>query len=305
MFGMRRETMDEGLFSRLAARLQGEAVVLASVHDTRGATPRKRGSRMLITAQATEFSIGGGAAEARVIDAAQALLREGGLSLEVQIDLSGRTGSSGVCGGAMRLTLRRWNGDVDRVRAEHLAAELGQGRAITVTGSDTGDAPDVRARLEPDPRLLIVGAGHCGQALCELARHLAFDRWVFDERATALEGADYAGATRRSGEPALLADAFASDREVYAVLLNRGYASDVATLRVLAGRKLAYLGMMGSRKRIAEVLDALDSGARADLEPRLHAPIGLDIGAHTPHEIAVSILAQIVQVRSAAENRAR
>ena len=299
--------MDEGLFARLAARLQGEAVVLASVHDTRGATPRKRGSRMLITTQATEFSIGGGAAEARVIDAAQALLREGGLAREVQIDLSGRVGSSGVCGGAMRVTLRRWDGEVDRIRAGHLAAELGQGRAvtITITGSDTGEAPDVRSRLEPDPRLLIVGAGHCGQALSELARHLAFDRWVFDERATALEGADYAGATRLSGETAVLTDAFASDREVYAVLLNRDYASDVATLRVLAGRALGYLGMMGSRKRIAEVLDALGPGARADMEPRLHAPIGLDIGAHTPHEIAVSILAQIVQVRSAAENRAR
>jgi xanthine dehydrogenase accessory factor len=297
--------MDEGLFARLAARLQGEAVVLASVHDTRGATPRKRGSRMLITTQATEFSIGGGAAEARVIDAAHALLHEGGLAREVQIDLSGRAGSSGVCGGAMRLTLRRWDGDVDRNRAEHLAAELAQGRAIAVTASDTGDAQDTQARLEPDPRLLIVGAGHCGQALSELARHLDFDRWVFDERATALEGADYAGATRHSGEPALLAAAFASDREVYVVLLNRDYPSDVATLRVLAGRPLAYLGMMGSRKRIAEVLDALDLAARVDLEPRLHAPIGLDIGAHTPHEIAVSILAQIVQVRSAAEDRAR
>ena len=291
--------MDERVLARLAARLQHEAVVLASVHETRGATPRKRGSRMLITSDATEFSIGGGVAEARVIDAARALLSDGELAREVQIDLSGRAGSSGVCGGAMRLTLRRWDGDADRSRAEHLAGELAQGRRVTLTGSDTGDASDASVELEPDPRLLIVGAGHCGEALCEMARHLGFDRWVFDERATALEGADYAGATRRSGDPAALADAFASDRAVYAVLLNRDYPSDVATLRVLAGRALAFLGMMGSRKRIAEVLDALDPAVRAGIESRLHAPVGLDIGAHTPHEIAISILAQLIEARRA------
>jgi xanthine dehydrogenase accessory factor len=297
--------MDESLFARLAARLHDQPVVLASVQATRGATPRKRGSRMLITAQATEFSIGGGVAEARVIGAARALLREGGRACDVDIDLSGRVGSSGVCGGAMRLTLRRWEGDADRVRAAHLASELAHGRAVAIAGRDTGDASETPTQLEPDPRLLIVGAGHCGQALCELARHLAFDRWVFDERATALEGADYAGATRRSGDVAGLVDAFASDRAVYAVLLNRDFASDVATLQALAGRTLSFLGMMGSRRRIGEVLDALDPTTRADLQPRLQAPIGLEIGAHTPHEIAVSILAQLVQVRSAAENPAR
>lgn len=290
--------MDERVWAGLSARLQHEAVVLASVQDTRGATPRKRGSRMLITADATEFSIGGGVAEARVIEAARALLREGGLASEVRIDLSGRAGAAGVCGGAMRLTLRRWEGEAERRRAECIARELRQGRRVTLTGVDTGDAPEVRVSLEPDPRLLVVGAGHCGQALCEIARSLAFDCWVFDEREQALAGADYAGATRRSGDYAGLDEAFASERAVFAVLLNRDYPSDVATLRALAPRPLAFLGMMGSRKRVAEVLAALDPIVRAAIEPHLQAPIGLDIGAHTPHEIAISILAQVIQVRS-------
>jgi xanthine dehydrogenase accessory factor len=292
--------MDERLFARLAAQLQAGPVVLASVRETRGATPRKRGSRMLVTATATGFSIGGGAAEARVIEAARGLLNGGAPAATLDIDLSGRPGAAGVCGGRMRIALRRWDGAPDRERARAVADTLGTGNRIVLRADeDLGDAAGEDETARPDPRLLVVGAGHCGLALCELARPLDFDVWVFDQREACFGHEDYAGATCRWGDPAALDAAFDSAREVMAVLLNRDFASDVATLRVLHGRPLGFLGMMGSPRRIAEVLESLGP-ARARIEPLLRAPIGLDIGAHTPHEIAISILAQLIQARSGA-----
>jgi xanthine dehydrogenase accessory factor len=290
--------VDERLFARLASRLDEGAVVLASVRATRGATPRKRGSRMLVTDAQTEFSIGGGAAEARVIEAARALLHAGERASVLDIDLSGRPGAAGVCGGRMRIVLRRWEGAIDRARAAGIAATLAAGRHARLhAADDLGDTDGEDETLRPDPRLLVVGAGHCGLALCELARALDFDVWVFDQREACFGHEDYAGATCRWGDPSALETAFDDGREVLAVLLNRDFASDVETLRVLHDRPLAFLGMMGSARRIAQVLEALGP-LRAAIEPQLQAPIGLDIGAHTPHEIAISILAQLIRVRA-------
>lgn len=291
--------MDERLFARLAALLTTQPVVLASVYDTRGATPRKRGSRMLVTPDQTGFSVGGGAAEAKVIDAARALLAAEGDSRNVTIDLSGRAGAAGVCGGQMQIALRRWQGEADRDYAADIAAQLSSGRPVWAGEEELGPGCEGDL-LQPDPRLLIIGGGHCGLALYELARPLDLDLWVFDERIACFDADQFAHSTWRRGEYAQLAQAFDHQREVYAVLLNRDFASDVSTLRELAGRPLAFLGMMGSRKRIAEVLAALpDHGA--SLVDSLRAPVGLDIGAHTPHEIAVSILAQVIQVRQQRE----
>lgn len=287
--------MDERLFARLAVLLQQDAVVLASVQDAHGATPRKRGSRMLVTSGASEFSVGGGAMEARVLDAARALLQSRGRESEIGIDLSGGAGAAGVCGGRMRIALRRWQGEDDRLYAADIAAQLGEGRAVWAGAEEFG-ANVAGQLLAPDPRLLVVGAGHCGLALYELARSLDFKMFVFDERAECFAHGEFAQATRRDRDYAALDEAFADQREVYAVLLNRDFPSDVATLRALAGRPLAFLGMMGSRRRIAEVRAALPEHAEW-LALQLRAPVGLEIGAHTPHEIAVSILAQLVQVR--------
>lgn len=270
--------------------------MLASVLATRGATPRKAGARMLITGGATEFSIGGGLAEARVIAAARELLERGGRDAEIQIDLTGGSGSAGVCGGRMQLALRRWHGQVDAARAQFIANTLASGTSVELDAGDIGAAG--AASIEPDPRLLIVGGGHCGLALYELARTLDFDLWVYDPRPDYADSAQYPHARTLSGDFANLRHALSTRRALYVVLLNRDYVSDVATLRVLAGAQFAFLGMMGSRKRIAEVMAALSTEQAQQLDA-LQAPVGLPIGAQTPHEIAVSVLAHLIQVRSA------
>ena len=291
--------MDERLFARHAICMQHEPVVLASVEDTRGATPRKQGSRMLVTQHGSEFSVGGGAMEARVLTAARTLLDGAEREQGLEVDLSGRADAAGVCGGRMRLALRRWQGEDDRLYAQDIAAQLAEGRPVWAGADEFG--PDVEAALlAPDPRLLIVGGGHCGAALHELARMLDFRVFVFDQRAECFPAGSYADATVRHGDYAALAEAFADQRAVYAVLLNRDFPSDVETLHALQGRNLAFLGMMGSRRRIAAVRAAVPD-PRDWLARNLRAPIGLEIGAHTPHEIAISILAQLIQVRQQRE----
>lgn len=289
--------MNERLFARLAERLGQGAVVLASVLDTRGATPRKGGSRMLVGDSACEYSIGGGLAEARVIEAARALLRDGRHREELQIDLSGQAGAAGICGGHMRIALRRWMGRTDQLRAAFIAQELRAGRQVDLDAHDLGTA-GTHDTLRPDARLLIVGGGHCALALHDLARHLDFELWVYDERADCATPASFPAARTLSGDVEILLEALVTPRDLYVVCLNRDYASDVAALRVICRFPPAFLGMMGSRKRIAEVLAALPEQAEA--LRTLHAPVGLAIGAQTPHEIAVSILAQLVQVRARA-----
>lgn len=282
--------MDERLFAELARRLRDEAVVVASVVETLGATPRKRGARMLVCANTTAASIGGGLAEARTIAAARAVLAAPqGEAVALDIDLGGGAGAAGICGGRMRLELRRWAGATDLARAGEAAAQLAAGLRVELP------PPDTALPLLPNPRLLIVGAGHCGAALCEAARLLDFDIAVFDTRADCVADDAFAGAQVYSGSYGELTHALDTPRDVYAVLLNRDFGADIASLRELCARPPAFLGMMGSGRRIRQVIEALPQHADALL--RLQAPIGLDIAAETPQEIAISILAQLVQVR--------
>ena len=287
--------MSERLFARLAARLaQGETLALACVVAATGATPRRRGALMLVGADDDEGTIGGGEAEARVVTAARALLRGGGERADVAIDLSGRPGAAGVCGGRMDVVVRAWRPDAF-ARAHAISATLASGHAALLTEADAG----VALRVEPDPRLLVVGAGHCGRALCRLARELDFDVWVHDTREACFAQGGFAGATMLCGDASRLSEALATPRPVYAVLLNRDYATDVAALAVIAPEAPAFLGMMGSRRRVAQVRAALP---QLDLTG-LVSPVGIEIGAQTPAEIAVSILAQLVALRGSDVSR--
>lgn len=281
--------MSERLFAQLAALLEHEAVVLATVLDTRGAVPRHRGAQMLITATQTGFSVGGGRLEARIVERARQLLRDGGDRDLVAIDLTGGADGEGICGGVMRVALKRWQSDSDRTRATAIATALHDGQAQTLQSTDLG--ADFALVITPDPRLLIIGAGHCGLALHRAARALDFDIHIVDARDEGYEHADFIGARCHDRIDALMS-CLDSTRSVYAVLLNRDYHADVAALRQLSARPPHFIGMMGSRKRIAEVFAALPD--QREFCAQVTAPVGIDISAETPEEIAISILAQLI-----------
>ena len=278
------------MFSTLAEWLGREPVVLATVLDTRGAVPRHRGAHMLIAAERAAFSVGGGRLEASVIGHARRLMQDGGTREIVAIDLTGRADALGVCGGSLRVALRLWQGISDARRAREVVTTLQAGDPVTLTATEIG--ADVSLRVEADARLLIIGAGHCGLALYRAACALDYDICVYDARSEGFVVEDFEHATILPDLPALAASLHTRRRQ-HVVLLNRDYHADVAALSLLAHHDIAFIGMMGSHKRIAQVFAALPED-HADLARRVVAPVGLDIGAETPEEIAISILAQLV-----------
>ena len=155
--------------------------------------------------------------------------------------------------------------------------------------------------VAPLPRLLVVGAGHIGQALARQAAWLDFNVTVIDDRA------DYASRDRFApGTSLVVADIEGAVREfpvssdTYIVIVTRGHSHDAEALRACIHSPAAYIGMIGSRHKVALMRERfLGAGwASAREWDRVRAPIGLKIGSTTVEEIAVSIAAELVQVRS-------
>lgn len=152
---------------------------------------------------------------------------------------------------------------------------------------------------ERPARLLIVGGGHIGKALAEIGAMCGFHITVIDDRP------EYANEERFPGAESVIRGRFDEvlaeypvDESTYAVCVTRGHRHDEVGLRRLAGRGAAYVGMIGSKRRVSAVLQHLiDEGMDRAAVEAVHTPIGLDIGAETPEEIAVSIMAEIIGVR--------
>lgn len=150
------------------------------------------------------------------------------------------------------------------------------------------------------PTLLVIGAGHLAEPLATLGKLCAFRVVVLDDRP------QYANRARFPQADEVLAEPFAEalrryplHEDSYIVLVTRGHAHDVACLLELLDRPHAYIGMVGSKRRVQAVWDLLskEKGIARERLGRVYAPIGLDIGAESPAEIAVAILAEIILLR--------
>jgi xanthine dehydrogenase accessory factor len=156
-------------------------------------------------------------------------------------------------------------------------------------------------RQSPLPRLAIAGAGHVGQAVAHLASLLDFEVTVIDDRP------DYANPKRFPEADSIIVEDigravldFPLDTESYVVIVTRGHAKDAEALRSCIGRKVAYIGMIGSARKVALMRDSFikNGWATPDEFDRVRAPIGLAIGSKSVEEIAVSIAAELVLARS-------
>lgn len=153
--------------------------------------------------------------------------------------------------------------------------------------------------IAPSPSLYIVGAGHVGWHLARAAAETGFRVHVIDDREK------FANRDRFPMAHEVVVDDIASwlhradvPSSASVVIVTRGHTHDFDALRALAARDLRYLGLIGSRAKVARIYDALEAeGMPRECLARVHAPIGLDIGAITPAEIAVAILAELIAVR--------
>ncbi|GAB4505935.1 MAG: XdhC/CoxI family protein [Anaerolineales bacterium] len=251
----------EDLYRAIYESVQkGESVCVATVVGARGSTPRNMGAKMVIWEDGRTLGSVGGGELERRVLAAAQEVFAKGQPVRLEFSLRNE-GDAGICGG------------------------------------------DAEVFVEPvfaKPRLVIVGGGHVGRALCHLATLLDFrvvvmdtrdlDRSLFPESAQLVRVESYG---------ALPMEWF--DARTYAVIMTPNHMGDRETLAQLVGVPLAYLGMIGSRRKVEQTFQALrEQGVSDDALARVHAPIGLDIGAETPMEIAVSIMAEIIQERNTA-----
>jgi xanthine dehydrogenase accessory factor len=155
--------------------------------------------------------------------------------------------------------------------------------------------------LVPSPELYIIGAGHVGFHLARIARDAGFNLHVIDDREKFANAERFPGAEVVVEPIPQWLERAQLPAAAYVVILTRGHQHDLDAMRALAPREYKYVGLIGSRAKVARIYDALraEGIAPACLE-RVHAPIGLEIGAVTPAEIAVSILAELIAVRRGA-----
>ena len=186
---------------------------------------------------------------------------------------------------------------------------LATGEAQTRTYRfDVGDDPEIASAGQvsvffdlalPKPTLVVIGAGHVAVPIAQIGRLLDFEVVVVDDRPS------YANAERFPDADRIIVDDFATaldDIEItpttYVVLVTRAHTYDVHALRKIVRKPAAYIGMIGSRRRVYAVFKLLrDEGVPVDDLLRVHAPIGLDIKTETPGEIAVSVGAEILKAR--------
>lgn len=153
--------------------------------------------------------------------------------------------------------------------------------------------------VEPASTLLVVGGGHVGLAVGQLGAMLGMEVAIIDDRE------DYANAERFPYEANVICGDFGEELErfpitanTYIVLVSRGHKVDELALRTVAERGAGYVGMIGSKRRTRTVLQHLaEEGIDPQALDKVFTPIGLDIGAETPEEIAVSVLGEIILVR--------
>lgn len=262
-----RQEQPFNLWQEIATEIAARRpVVTATVVRDSGSVPRHTGAKMLVYANGrTRGSVGGGLFESLVVqDALTALATRHSTTRTYSFNPRGTNAQAfgAICGGRAEIFLEV---------------------------------------IVPPDRLLIIGGGHCGRALAGAAATLQFSIIVADDRAEYVQPADY---PFPNIEKVLhLSEDFSGlpcpDAETYVVLVSKGFVTDEAALRCVIDTPAAYIGMIGSKRKREVVFNNLraDGIDEARLS-RVHAPIGLDIGAETPEEIAISILAEIIQVRA-------
>lgn len=256
---------DPEIFSRLSQLLNmGRGAVLCTVIEKSGSGPRNLGAKMLVDPEGkTVGTIGGGGMERRLVGEALEALREGApRTLAFAMGVEPREGAVAVdskCGGEVKLFL-------DVVR--------------------------------PDPRLIVVGSGHVAKPLADFASRAGFEVVVVDDAETATAERFPTAKEIRSGpfeEEIERVEVRPSD---FVAVVHGETGYELAALRSVLRRRPAYIGLLGSRNKAAEHKKRLigEGFSQEDVEA-INAPIGIPIGAETPEEIAVSIVAELIRVR--------
>ncbi len=245
-----------------AAQSEGRPCALATVVSAKGSVPRQPGAKMLVYVDGRiSGTVGGGKFESLVIEEALGIIREGEPVLKNYLLREGEPQSFGaICGGEC---------------------------AVFIEPLAVGET------------VWIIGGGHCALAIAHLAAGCGWYVGVVEDRAEQLGGDRFPASARLvtdQSAPAFIASRDWTPRDAL-VIVNRNADLDKRALDAALRRPVpGYVGMMGSRRKVARVFDELAAeGHERETLRRVHAPIGLDIGAESPAEIAVSVVAEILR----------
>jgi xanthine dehydrogenase accessory factor len=238
-----------------------KGAVLCTIIRSQGSTPRHAGSKMLVYADGSiSGSIGGGELESRIISAAHESIQTGRARI-LEYNMSDPVrGDPGVCGGRVEIYMEP---------------------------------------IIPKPTLVVVGAGHVGRAVAHIANWLGFRLVISDDRPEFLDPEIFPQAEQLY--PCRLEDLseqFTITQWTYLVLTTRSVDIDVPGLPEILDSPAAYIGVIGSKRRWETTRQKLEeAGIDAQKIKRVKSPMGIDIAAETPEEIALSIMAEIIQLR--------
>jgi xanthine dehydrogenase accessory factor len=245
----------------VAAQEQGISIALATVIRTIGSMPRHVGSKMIVwTDGRIVGTVGGGAMESKVIAEAQAVIASGNSKIVSYTLNDLKDGDPGICGGTADIFLEP---------------------------------------LLSQPTLVVIGCGHVGKALAELGKWMGFRVVVSDDRADFCNPQHIPGMDAYVvAPPSQLSAHVDLNLRTYVAAVTRGLPVDLELFPPLLNADIAYLGLIGSRRRWALTIKALEErGFKREQIARVHAPIGLELNAETPQEIALSIMAEITMLR--------
>ncbi|MBI1280272.1 MAG: xanthine dehydrogenase [Anaerolineaceae bacterium] len=254
---------DRAVFeAALTAKERGERVALATVVNVTGSVPRHAGSKMLVRQDGTIVgTVGGGAMESLVIKEALAAIQDGRTRLPSYSLNDLANGDPGICGGTVQVFI------------EPVGAS---------------------------PTLLVIGGGHVGKALAELGLWSGWRVILSDDRA-AFCNPDYVKdlAGYIVCKPSQVTEQVNINAQTYIAAVTRGLPVDIDLIPALLATEAAYIGLIGSRRRWALTMKALreERGLQDSDFKRIYAPIGLELNAETPQEIAISIMAQVTMLR--------
>lgn len=303
----------------------GRKAALATVFETWGSAPRQPGSQLAISGEGQIMgSVSGGCVEGAVVTEALEAMEDGQprlLTFGVSDETAFAVGLA--CGGTIRVLVEPVGAalpadllaDLVAARAAHhplaYAVNLETwARALYRPGQDA--ASDARLRSDragveedqrfiaphnPPLRLIVVGAVHVSQPLMTMARALGYAPTLIDPRATFGAAERFPGETILDGWPDEALQSLAPDTRTAIVTLTHDPKLDDPAIRVALRCPAFYIGSLGSKKTHAKRVERLTAAGFTEAEiARIHAPVGLDIGAKTPAEIALSVMAQITQV---------
>lgn len=202
-------------------------------------------------------------------------------------------------GGAIDETVRREAPDAFRRHAVEVLYLKASGETVARLDAED-DVYQVMIEIHERPAtLLVIGGGHVGKALATVGHLCGFAIEIVDDRPEFANEERFPEADKiTTGYFEKALDGYPIDSNTYIVCVTRGHRHDETSLRMVAESEAAYVGMIGSKRRVRAVLQHIvEAGVSQEAVDRVHTPIGLDIGAETPEEIAVSIMAEIVMVR--------